>query len=337
MLCTLSIITSVRFFLKPRILLLAPSILDAKSTVLWLSPARYFTLRPPAFIAISLKLCYIWQKACKDRFIRSGSENSTFNLIILMELHLMHFLIVCPLVFLAGFVDAVAGGGGLISLPAYMIAGLPVHFAIGTNKLSSGMGTTLATARFAKNGYIAWKNALLCIVTALIGSSLGAKLALQLDDYYFKRLILVILPCTALYLTFGKPFVGEKESFPVRKMILFSALIAFIIGIYDGFYGPGTGTFLLLLLTGIAHMGLKEANGITKAINLTTNLTALAVYLMNGKVIFLLGLIAGIFSIAGNYLGTRCFDKGGAKFVKPLMMVVLVIFFIKTLSEILGA
>ena len=115
-----------------------------------------------------------------------------------MELHLMHFLIVCPLVFLAGFVDAVAGGGGLISLPAYMIAGLPVHFAIGTNKLSSGMGTTLATARFAKNGYIAWKNALLCIVTALIGSSLGAKLALQLDDYYFKRLILVILPCTAL-------------------------------------------------------------------------------------------------------------------------------------------
>ena len=95
------------------------------------------------------------------------------------------------------------------------------------------MGTTLATARFAKNGYIAWKNALLCIVTALIGSSLGAKLALQLDDYYFKRLILVILPCTALYLTFGKPFVGEKESFPVRKMILFSALIAFIIGIYD--------------------------------------------------------------------------------------------------------
>ena len=83
MLCTLSIITSVRFFLKPRILLPAPSILDAKSTVLWLSPARYFTLRPPAFIAISLKLCYIWQKACKDRFIRSGSENSTFNLIIL--------------------------------------------------------------------------------------------------------------------------------------------------------------------------------------------------------------------------------------------------------------
>lgn len=253
-----------------------------------------------------------------------------------MELHLMHFLIVCPLVFLAGFIDAVAGGGGLISLPAYMIAGFPVHFAIGTNKLSSGMGTLIATARFAKSGYIAWKNAILCIITALIGSSIGAKLALRIDDYYFKCLMLVILPCTACYIMFGKPFVGEKEAFPLRKIIMFSACIALIIGIYDGFYGPGTGTFLLLLLTGVAHMGLKEANGITKAINLTTNITALTVYLMNGKVIFLLGLVAGVFSIAGNYLGTKCFDKGGAKFVRPVMIVVLVIFFVKTLSEIIG-
>ena len=110
-----------------------------------------------------------------------------------MELHLMHFLIVCPLVFLAGFVDAVAERRTDLT-PGLHDRRSPVHFAIGTNKLSSGMGTTLATARFAKNGYIAWKNALLCIVTALIGSSLGAKLALQLDDYYFKRLILVILP-----------------------------------------------------------------------------------------------------------------------------------------------
>ena len=101
-------------------------------------------------------------------------------------------------------------------------------------------------------------------------------------------------------------------------MILFSALIAFIIGIYDGFYGPGTGTFLLLLLTGIAHMGLKEANGITKAINLTTNLTALAVYLMNGKVIFLLGLIAGIFSIAGKLSRNTLFRQGRRKVCKTL-------------------
>ena len=252
-----------------------------------------------------------------------------------MELHLMHFLIVCPLVFLAGFVDAVAGGGGLISLPAYLIAGFPVHFAIGTNKLSSGMGTLIATAKYAKNGYIAWKNAVLCIITALIGSSIGAKLALRLDDYYFKRLILVILPCTALYLMFGKPFIGEKEAFPLRKMILFSAFIAFVIGIYDGFYGPGTGTFLLLLLTGVAHMGLKEANGITKAINLTTNITALVVFLINGKVLLPLGIAAGVCNMAGNYLGSHSFTSNGHKIVKPVMIVVIVIFFIKVLTELI--
>ena len=249
-----------------------------------------------------------------------------------MELHLMHFLIVCPLVFLAGFVDAVAGGGGLISLPAYMIAGLPVHFAIGTNKLSSGMGTTLATARFAKNGYIAWKNALLCIVTALIGSSLGAKLALQLDDYYFKRLILVILPCTALYLTFGKPFVGEKESFPVRKMILFSALIAFIIGIYDGFYGPGTGTFLLLILTGLAKLPVTEASGLTKVINLSSNVAALITFIIHGTVYYPLGLAAAVFCIAGHYIGSGMVVSNGRKIVRPVVLCVLVVLFIKVLS-----
>ena len=93
-----------------------------------------------------------------------------------MELTALQFLIVCPLVFLAGLVDAMAGGGGLISLPAYLISGLPVHYAIGTNKLSSGMGTTLATWRFARSGYIHWKLAFFCAVCALIGSTTGAQI-----------------------------------------------------------------------------------------------------------------------------------------------------------------
>ena len=182
------------------------------------------------------------------------------------------------------------------------------------------MGTTLATARFAKNGYIAWKNALLCIVTALIGSSLGAKLALQLDDYYFKRLILVILPCTALYLTFGKPFVGEKESFPGRKMILFSALIAFIIGIYDGFYGPGTGTFLLLILTGLAKLPVTEASGLTKVINLSSNVAALITFIIHGTVYYPLGLAAAVFCIAGHYIGSGMVVSNGRKIVRPVVL-----------------
>ena len=115
-----------------------------------------------------------------------------------------------------------------------------------------------------------------------------------------------------------------------------SALAALFIGAYDGFYGPGTGTFLILALTALAHMEITKANGITKAINLTTNLSALAVFLAGGQVILTLGLVAGCFGILGNYLGTRFFFHGGVKFVKPLILVVLAIFFVKVMSQFFG-
>ena len=251
------------------------------------------------------------------------------------DLSIITFLIVCPLTFLGGFVDAVAGGGGLISLSAYMIAGLPVHNAIATNKLSSGMGTTVATYRLASLGYIPWRKAALCIVMAIIGSSTGAKLALMVDADLFKKLMLVIIPATAIYVMRNKNMDEPKEPLGDRQTVIRASLVALLIGVYDGFYGPGTGTFLILLLSGFAHISLKESNGIAKSINLTTNLSSLAVYLMNGKVIILLGLAGGLFGIVGNYIGVTFFKNKGAKAVRPLMIVVLVIFFIKILTEIL--
>ncbi|MCC8357306.1 MAG: sulfite exporter TauE/SafE family protein [Oscillospiraceae bacterium] len=253
-----------------------------------------------------------------------------------MDVTALQFIIICPLIFLAGFVDAVAGGGGLISLPAYMIAGLPVHMAIGTNKLSSGMETALATWRFARNGYIVWKQAALCVICALLGSSAGAHLALLLSDEYFKIIMLIILPLTAFYVLRCHSLDLQNVPYSEKKTTILSMIVATVIGVYDGFYGPGTGTFLLLLLTAIAHMLLQSANGVAKVINLTTNLTALAVYLLNGKVILILGLTAGYFSVAGNYVGTWFFTRWGAKSVKPLMLVVLVIFFIKICSDLIA-
>ena len=251
------------------------------------------------------------------------------------DLSIITFLIVCPLTFLGGFVDAVAGGGGLISLPAYMIAGLPVHNAIATNKLSSGMGTTIATYRLARLGYIPWRKAALCIVMAVIGSSTGAKLALMVDADLFKKLMLVIIPLTAIYVMRNKNMDEPKEPLADRQTVIRASIVALLIGVYDGFYGPGTGTFLILLLSGFAHISLKESNGIAKSINLTTNLSSLAVYLMNGKVIILLGLAGGLFGIVGNYIGVTFFKNKGAKAVRPLMIVVLVIFFIEILTEII--
>lgn len=251
-------------------------------------------------------------------------------------------LIVCPLVFLSGFVDSIAGGGGFISLPAYMISGLPVHMAIGTNKLSAAMGTSLTTYRFAKKGYINLKTAIYCAVCALVGSTVGAKTALLINDSVFKLIMLVILPLTAIYVFFNKSLErnnnkksSEDESFSHKKTILLAMPIALILGFYDGFYGPGTGTFLMIALTGLAHMTLNESAGISKVINLATNIASLSVFLLNGKVLLSVGIIAGFFGIAGNYIGTNLFSEKGAKIVKPLILVVLAIFFIKVLLEVL--
>ena len=241
----------------------------------------------------------------------------------------MEFLIVCPLAFLAGFVDAIAGGGGLISLPAYLIAGLPPHFAIGTNKLSSTMGTALTTFKFARSGFINWRLAGMCSIVALFASSLGARLTLLLDEKIFSCVLLVILPLTAFYVFRAKDLSPTGAPRGRFEMYLIAILASIVIGIYDGFYGPGTGTFLLLILTGVARMKLTEANGLTKAINLSTNVAALAVLMFYGKVLLALGLIAGLFNMLGNYLGTRSFISGGSKIVRPLIILVLAIFMIK--------
>jgi uncharacterized membrane protein YfcA len=197
------------------------------------------------------------------------------------------------------------------------------------------MGTTISTYRLARLGYIPWRKAALCIAMAIIGSSTGAKLALMVDAELFKRIMLVIIPLTAIYVMRNKKMDEPKEPLGNTQTLIRSALVALLIGVYDGFYGPGTGTFLILFLTAFAHFKLGEANGVAKSINLTTNLSSLAVYLMNGKVILLLGFCGGLFGIIGNYIGVTFFEKKGAKAVRPLMLTVLVIFFIRILSEIL--
>ena len=235
---------------------------------------------------------------------------------------------VFPLVFLAGLIDAIAGGGGLISLPAYMIAGLPPHQAIATNKMSSSLGTALSTIRFAISGYIHLQTALFAVPCALAGSWAGSSLNLMISNDVFKTAVIVLRK---------KDFEDGKEPCGMKKTIVLSCLIALGIGVYDGFYGPGTGTFLILLLTGLAHMSLQDANGLTKAINISTNLPSLTVYLLLGQVLIPLGLLAGICGIAGNYLGVSFFDSRGSKIVRPVMLSVLVIFMCRTIYDLLSA
>ena len=247
---------------------------------------------------------------------------------------MIQFLIVCPMVFLAGFVDAIAGGGGLISLPAYLLAGVPMHQAIATNKLSSATGTTISTIRYCRNTKVDWSIAGPAIVLSLIGSSIGAKLTMMMPESVLKIVLLVVLPVTAVFV-FRKNALVEKQSGSVshRRMLLITWIAALAIGCYDGFYGPGTGTFLILVMVGLAKMDMMQAAANTKLINLASNISALVAFLIGGKVVLTLGLAASVFSIAGHYTGSSMVRKNGTKIVKPIILVVLVLLFLKVIFD----
>lgn len=243
------------------------------------------------------------------------------------------FLIVCPLVFLAGFVDAVAGGGGLISLPAYLIAGVPMHNALATNKLSSAIGTSVSTIRYCKNKFADLGTAVPSILAALAGSALGANLALRTEEKVMKYIMIIILPIVAFYVLRKKDLEGDQAKIRSRgAVIVIAAAASFLIGGYDGFYGPGTGTFLLLIYTGLAGMDVRTASGNTKLVNLSSNLAALITWIVNGKILAVLGLTAAAFCMAGHYVGSGMVMHRGTKIVKPVILIVLALLFLKIVS-----
>lgn len=251
-----------------------------------------------------------------------------------MELTPMTFLIVCPLLFLAGFVDAIGGGGGLISLPAYLLAGLPMHQAIATNKLSSTCGTTLATGRFIRSGLVNWRLAVPTVLTAIAGSSIGANVSLGVEEAVMEGLVLVILPAAAFLVLNPRLFRDNGENrLELNRRTWITALVsALVIGFYDGFYGPGTGTFLIIAFTVFAKMGLKNANAQAKVINLTTNLTSLAIFLMDGQVLFSLGIAAAACNMAGGYLGAGLAISKGSRITKPVIILVLGLLLLRILG-----
>ena len=240
------------------------------------------------------------------------------------------FLIVCPMLFLAGFVDAIGGGGGLISLPAYLFAGLPIHVAIATNKLSSTCGTALATFRFIRHKLVNFKLAVPSVICAVAGASLGARLSMRMSEQVMKNVLFIVLPLSAFFVL-NKTLFQERgrEARVDRRTYLVSSAAAFVIGIYDGFYGPGTGTFLIIAFTVFAKMGLTAANAQTKVINLTTNVTSLVIFLLHGQAVIPLGIAAAICNMAGNYIGAGLAMDKGAKIVRPVILIVLALLLIK--------
>lgn len=248
-------------------------------------------------------------------------------------------LIACPLVFIAGFVDSVAGGGGIISIPAYLLAGMPTYYALGTNKVVNGMGTALSSFKYFKSGRVVLRIALFAAVGSLIGSFIGTNLALLISEQVLRLIVLAILPVVAIFLAVRRNFGSDDSKLkvmPPTKEGLLSLVTGITIGMYDGLLGPGTGTFFILVFTGVFGLDLLTSSGCAKVANLASNIMSAVVYLFNGKVMFAVAVPAMICGMLGNYTGARYAIRGGSAKVRQIMWVVLALLFIRIGLEALG-
>ncbi len=254
-------------------------------------------------------------------------------------------LLVCPLVFLAGFVDSIAGGGGLISLPAYLAAGLPAHIAAGSNKFAMMLGTSVSVAKYSRSGNIRLKTALLSAAAALPGAWVGTKIALFLDERYLKAAMLAVIPSVAIFLLFNRGFKpkSEEQENETKKIrlnstragrIALSLGIGLVIGCYDGLIGPGTGTFLMIAFASLLQYSLLVSSGSAKLVNLASNCMSAMLFIASGNVWYALAIPAACCTIAGNWLGSRLAIRNGVKVIRPVMFAVLALLFAKIIVDL---
>lgn len=254
----------------------------------------------------------------------------------IIMINLGTLLIVCVLIFLAGFVDAIAGGGGLISLPAYLFAGFPVHTAIGSNKFSSCAGLASAGIKYLKEGKVRMSVALWSALGCIIGAGAGTRLGLFFSERTLHMIVLVALPIVAVFLATRKDLGadGKEVMLDRKKEAILATVIGIAVGMYDGLIGPGAGTFLILGFTTFIGIGLVEASACAKVSNMASNLTSVLILAFSGNVEYMVAIPAAVCSIVGSYCGAKVAVKGGGKRVKQFMYVVLVLLFIKLVTDL---
>jgi uncharacterized membrane protein YfcA len=234
--------------------------------------------------------------------------------------------------FFAGFVDSIAGGGGLIQLPALLI-GLPkseTAEVLGTNKLSAVFGTTTAAALYRKQIKPDPKILIAMGVPAFLGSVGGAVLASKIPTSSMRPMVFVLLIVVAIY-TWFKPDLGKFENLKYQsgRRVQIAALAGAVIGFYDGIFGPGTGSFLMLILVASLGYAFITASAIAKVVNVATNVGAIFVFGIHGAVIWQIGIIMGAANITGAVIGSRLAIKGGSTLVRKVFLIVTIALIIK--------
>jgi uncharacterized membrane protein YfcA len=231
---------------------------------------------------------------------------------------------------LAGFVDAIAGGGGLISLPALLSVGLPPVGALAVNKAQSWLGTAIAAATYWREGLVDLRRLVPAIVATFCGSLLGAFIVQRIDTSHLAVAVPIALIAIAAYFLFA-PRLTDADRHARLPFERFVPVTGAIIGCYDGVFGPGTGSFLTLGFVGLFGLGVTRAAAHTKVLNLTSNLAALALFIPSGQVVWPTALAMMVGQVAGGYLGARTGIRFGARLIRPLVVVVSVILALRLL------
>lgn len=243
-----------------------------------------------------------------------------------MEFGLVALLAGIAAAFAGGFIDAIAGGGGLVTMPALLLTGVPPHMALGANKFSACLGTCVALGNFARSRLVLWRVALAGLAFSLIGSWAGARLALHVEPALLGKILVGLLPvgmCATLMPRKERAGGLGEVTLHGPRLWLLTPMVCLLIGAYDGFFGPGTGSFLILAFHWILRMGLMEASATSKVLNLASNFAGLMVFMINGVVVWSLALPMAAACCLGNWLGSRLAIRVGPAAVRRFLMVSL--------------
>lgn len=221
----------------------------------------------------------------------------------------------------AGFVDAMAGGGGLITVPVLLLAGLPPLNAIATNKFQGVFGTLTASITVFHKNIVQLKDIALPFIASLVGSTIGAVILLYIDVTKLEIIIPIVLLAIALYFIFSPQMSDKESTTPKMGKKLYRFTIIPLIGFYDGILGPGTGSFFATAGVALRGQTLVKSTSVAKFLNFASNFAALVIFIFSGKIIWMAGFVMIIGQIIGGYLGSLAVISGGAKYIRPLIIV----------------
>jgi uncharacterized membrane protein YfcA len=250
----------------------------------------------------------------------------------LPEITLYILLLLFMAAFIAGFIDAIAGGGGLITVPAMLIAGLPPIDTLATNKLQSLFGSASATIAYARGGHVDLKSQLPMALMSALGSAVGAALTTFVPGDVLRAVLPALLIVIALYFLL-KPNLGDADKTRRMTPFLFGVTLVPLIGFYDGIFGPGTGSFFMLAFVTLLGYGMLKATAHTKMLNFASNVGAFAVFLISGVIHWKIGLVMGVGQFLGAQTGSRLAMRTGATLIRPLLVAACFALAIKLLSD----